>query len=169
MRFAVLTVLVVVVGCGSTTPYRPYKGEQRPEQVVREDPIEAAVKLKYEIPHEVNEDTWDISVARRENGIVLRDTLWNEDDNGKLHRHNPWNTYATDMNHTLGAGTIREAPRPQPKNEAMLKKSEQMGEGGGGGGGEGGEKGDKGADKGDKGDKGADKGDKPAEGGEKKE
>ncbi len=166
MRFAVLTVLLALAaGCGSTTTYRPYKGEQRPEQVVREDPIEAQVKLKHEIPHEVNESSWDITVAGRENGAVLRDTIWNEDDNGKLHRHNPWNAYATDMNHTLGPNTVREAPRPQPKSEAMLKKSEQLGEGGGGD--SGGEaKGDKagGADKADKGEKA------PAEGGtEKKE
>jgi hypothetical protein len=134
MRFAVQALLgLVLAGCvGSTTPFRPYKGERLPEQTVQEDPIEAAVKLKYSIPHDVDEATWAVTVARRENGIVLQDTLWYEDEKGQVHRHNPWKFYETDMNRTLGPGTVREAPKIVPKSEAMLKKSEQLGEGGGG-------------------------------------
>jgi hypothetical protein len=161
MRVALLGVLtsLVLTGClGSTTTYRPYKGEPRPEQEVRGDPIRAEVELKHGIPHYVDEDTAYIGETKKGQAEVL-DHVHNNSDGS---RRNAWNAYATDMNGTLGAGTVKEAPKLQPKSEMMLKKSEETGEGGG-------EKkaaegGDKGAEGGEKGgDKGMDKG------GEKKE
>ncbi len=146
MRVALLGVLsLLLAGCvGSKTPYRPYKGEPRPLQEVAPDPIRDEVELKHGIPHSVDEDTAYIEETRKGQREVLEHVHRNQDGT----QRNAWNAYATDMNATLGAGTVREAPKLQPKSEMMLRKSEETGEGGG-------EK------------KPAEGGDKPAEGGDK--
>lgn len=128
------TVLsLVLAGCvGSTTGYRPYKGEPRPEQERHDDPIRAQVELEHGVPHDVDEDTAYIDETKREQSAALEHVHRNDDGTPR----NAWNAYATDMNRTLGPGTVREAPRPQPKSEQMLRRSEQSGEGGGEGGAE---------------------------------
>jgi hypothetical protein len=132
---ALLGVLsIVAAGCvGSNTAYRPYKGEPRPLQEVAPDPIRDDVELKHGIPHHVHEDTAYIGETRKAHREVLNRVRYNSDGKPR----NAWNAYASDMNSTLGAGTVREAPRNLPKDQQMLKRSEEAkdkaaeGEGGG--------------------------------------
>ncbi len=147
MRLSVLALAVAVTllpGCvGSKTPYRPYKGEPRPTQEVAPDPVRDAVELQHGVPHYIHQDTAYIAETRKAHREVLDRVKYN--DNGT--RRNAWNAYASDMNSTLGAGTVREAPKLLPKDQQMLRKSEEGGK-----------------------EKPAEGGDKPAEGGgEKKE
>ena len=136
MRPALLGVLALsLTGClGSRTPYRPYKGEPRPLQEVAPDPIREQVELRHGIPHYVHEDTAYIAETRKGHREVLERVHTNADGT----RRNAWNAYASDMNATLGAGTVREAPKLLPKDQQMLKRSEEAkeskpaeGEGGG--------------------------------------
>jgi len=158
MRVALLSILVLLAGCvGSNVPYHPYKQpngrEPRPEQEVRGDPVREQVEIRHGVPHWVDEDTVYIGETRKSHQEVLDHVNRNPND-GSV--RNVWNAYASDMNGTLGAGTVREAPKLLPKDQQMLKRSEESGEGAGAG--DKGEKGDKGDKGGEKGDKGGDKG-----------
>lgn len=113
---------LATAGCvGSKTPYHPYKGEPRPLQEVAPDPIRDAVELQYGVPNSVHHSTSYIAETRKGHQEVLDHVHTNPDGT----RRNAWNAYATDMNGTLGSGTVREAPRNLPKDQQMLKKSEE--------------------------------------------
>lgn len=137
MRVALIGVLLLFLpGClGSKTTYRPYKGEPRPLQEAAPDPIRDQVELEHGVPAYVDQDLAFDSESRKANREVLDHVHRNPDGTYR----NAWNSYASDMNATLGAGTVREAPKLVPKDQQMLRKSEE-----------------KAADKGDGGDKPAD-------------
>jgi hypothetical protein len=114
----------LLAGCvGSKTPYRPYEGEPHPPQEVAPDPIREQVELQHGIPHYIHQDTAYIAETRKAHREVLNRVKYNGDGS----RRNAWNAYASDMNSALGAGTVREAPRNLPKDQQMLKKSEEAG------------------------------------------
>ncbi|MEZ0227088.1 MAG: hypothetical protein ACAI25_00565 [Planctomycetota bacterium] len=126
-RFAAIMLVGALssfTGClGSKTTYRPYKGEPRPAQDVAPDPIRDQVELQHGVPHYVHQDTAYIAETRKAHREVLDRVKYNGDGT----RRNSWNAYATDMNSTLGSGTVREAPKNLPKDQQMLKKSEEAG------------------------------------------
>jgi hypothetical protein len=150
-----LAVALALTGClASDVPYRPYKGEPHPAPGPQPDPIRDEVELKWGVPHYVDEDSSFIAETRREQSAVYEHVYKNDDGT----KRNAWQAYAKDMNRTLGAGTVREAPEPKSLDEQMLRRSEGGAEGGGDKGG-GDAKPDKGGD--------AMGGDKPAEGDKK--
>ena len=109
MRVASLGVLsLVLAGCvGSTTAYKPYKGEPRPPQEVQSDPIRDEVELKHGLSHETTENTHYISETRKAHVEVLEHVHRNSDGTTR----NAWNAYASDMNATLGPSAERAAAK----------------------------------------------------------
>jgi hypothetical protein len=117
----VLLVLVAASGCnlGSNKGYRPYKGEPRPDQEVREDPLIAEDAIKNGIPHSTLANTTYIEQSRKEVRSVLDTVKRNHDGSPR----NAWKSYEDDMVATLGPGSLsRVAPKPAEKPTGPVKK-----------------------------------------------
>jgi len=134
--------LAVLPGClGSEKTYRPLKGEPRPKAVEGPDPVEAEVQLKYNMPHEVTDDTTFIDQTRkgaREACAPVTRYLKEKDGNdlkdksGKpIAIQNPWLTHQIDDDATLGPSYLpKHAPLPKAKPDRPEPKKKGEDEGG---------------------------------------